>query len=81
MSMPVAPAPTIVGLLLLLSPPQRFRRVDYGHREVEITVDDPKAYTKPLTIRLNQRLALDTDLLDYICVENEKDAPYLKAAR
>jgi hypothetical protein len=57
---------------------ERFRRVNYGTLELDITVDDPKAYTKPWTIHLNQRLALDTDLLDYICVENEKDEPHLK---
>ncbi len=52
---------------------ERFRRVNYGRLEVEVTVDDPKAYTKPWTIKLSQLLQLDTDLLDYICLENEKD--------
>jgi hypothetical protein len=60
---------------------ERFRRVNYGTLELDITVDDPKAYTKPWTIHLNQHLALDTDLLDYICVENERDEPHLKAAK
>jgi hypothetical protein len=52
---------------------ERFRRVNYGRLEVEVTVNDPKAYTKPWTIKLNQILNADTDLLDYICLENEKD--------
>jgi hypothetical protein len=52
---------------------ERFRRVNYGRLEVEVTVDDPKAYTKPWTVKLAQILMLDTDLLDYICLENEKD--------
>jgi hypothetical protein len=52
---------------------ERFRRVNYGRLEIEVTVDDPKAYTKPWTIKLNQFLQLDTDLLDYVCLENEKD--------
>jgi hypothetical protein len=52
---------------------ERLRRVNYGRMEVEVTVDDPKAYTKPWTIKLSQLLQLDTDLLDYICLENEKD--------
>jgi len=56
---------------------ERFRRVDYGHLVVEVTVDDPKAYTKPWTVKLNQVIALDTDLLDYICLENEKDLKHL----
>jgi len=52
---------------------ERFRRVNYGRMEIAITVDDPKAYTQPWTIKLNQVIALNTDLLDYICLENEKD--------
>ena len=53
---------------------ERFRRVNYGRMEIEITVDDPKAYTRPWTIKLNHNIVLDTELIDYICVENEKDA-------
>ena len=56
---------------------ERFRRVNYGHLEIEVTVDDPKTYTKPWTIKLSQALKLDTDLLDYICLENEKDVQHL----
>jgi hypothetical protein len=58
---------------------ERFRRVNFGKLEVEITVDDPKAYTKPWTIKLNQPLTPDTELIDYICLENEKDVPHLPA--
>ena len=56
---------------------ERFRRVNYGTLEIEFTVDDPKAYTKPWTVRLNQSLALNTELMDWICLENEKDFPHL----
>jgi hypothetical protein len=42
-----------------------------------MTVNDPRAYTKPWTLELTQRLALDTELLDYICLENEKDDVHL----
>jgi len=56
---------------------ERFRRVNYGHMEVEITVDDPKTYTRPWTIKLNQFLVLNTDLLEYFCLENEKDDAHL----
>ena len=56
---------------------ERFRRVNYGRLEIEVTVDDPKAYTKPWTIKLNQRIVLDTELLDYYCQDNEKDAGHL----
>jgi len=56
---------------------ERFRRVNYGKIEIELTVDDLKAYSAPWTVKLNQLIALDTDLLDYICAENEKDAKHL----
>jgi hypothetical protein len=56
---------------------ERFRRVDYGHLEIEITVDDPKAYTRPWTVSVKQKIMLDQDLIEFICDENEKDAPHL----
>ena len=56
---------------------ERFRRVNYGHMEIEITVNDPKAYTAPFTVKLNEFIALDTDLMDYVCLENEKDDRHL----
>jgi hypothetical protein len=60
---------------------ERIRRPTYGRLEVEVTVDDPKAYTRPWTIRLNQHIALDTDLLEYTCLENEKDVAHFSASR
>ncbi len=62
---------TVSGKLI-----ERFRRVNYGTLEIELTVDDPKAYTAPWTTRITQNLKLDTDLLDYICLENEKDVAH-----
>ena len=56
---------------------ERFRRKDFGHMDVEITIDDPKAYTKPFTIHVKQNLAVDTELLDGACAENEKDWPHM----
>jgi hypothetical protein len=52
---------------------ERFRRVTFGRLEIDLTVDDPKAYTAPWTTTLRQFLAADTELLDYYCLENEKD--------
>src|SRR4029077_2015828 len=46
---------------------ERFRRVNYGKLEIEITVNDPKAYTAPWTATLNHFIVLDTELLDYVC--------------
>ena len=51
---------------------ERIRRPDYGHLEVEVTVDDPKAYTKPWTVTLKQTIVVNTELVDEICLENEK---------
>ena len=53
---------------------ERFRRVNYGTMEIEMTIDDAKAYTRPWTIKLIHKIVLDTDLIDYMCVENERDA-------
>jgi hypothetical protein len=55
---------------------ERFRRVNYGKLEIDLTVDDPKAYTAPWTVKISHNLKLDTDLLDYICLENEKDVAH-----
>jgi hypothetical protein len=51
---------------------ERFRRKDFGHMDIEITIDDPKAYTKPWTVTLPLILQPDTELLEYICNENNK---------
>jgi hypothetical protein len=56
---------------------ERIRRPNYGRMEIEITVDDSKAYTKPWTINFVQTIVLNTELLDYNCLENEKDRPHL----
>jgi hypothetical protein len=56
---------------------ERFHRLDFGHMEVLLTVDDPKTYTRPFTIKLKQRLIPDSDLLETICAENEKDSTHL----
>ena len=56
---------------------ERFRRVNYGNLDIEITVEDPKAYTKPWTVSMKQRVMLDTDLIEFICNENEKSVPHL----
>jgi hypothetical protein len=56
---------------------ERFRRINYGKLEVELTVDDAKAYTAPWTVTLGYSIVLDTDLLEYFCTENERDASHL----
>jgi hypothetical protein len=56
---------------------ERFQRVNYGTLKIRLTIDDPKAYTKPWTIEVTQIIALNTELLDYICAENERDVRHL----
>jgi hypothetical protein len=56
---------------------ERFRRPDYGHLEIEVTIDDPKAYTKPWTVTVYQRILPDTELIEFVCQENERDAKHL----
>jgi hypothetical protein len=55
---------------------ERFRRVNYGTMEIEITVDDPKAYTRPWTVKVTHRIMLDTELIEFVCLENEKDVQH-----
>jgi len=57
---------------------ERFHRVDFGHMEVQLTIDDPKTYTRPFTIQLKQRLQADSDLLESFCTENEKDLHHIE---
>jgi hypothetical protein len=51
----------------------RFRRKDFGHMDLQITIDDPKAYTRPWTVTVEVGLLPATDLMEFICLENEKD--------
>jgi len=56
---------------------ERFRRPDFGHLEIQMTFDDPKTYTKPWTITEQARAVPDTELLEFVCQENEKDYEHL----
>jgi hypothetical protein len=55
---------------------ERYRRLDLGHLEVQVTLDDPKAYTRPWTLPMEFDLIPDEELIEYVC-ENERDAPHL----
>ena len=57
---------------------ERIRRPDFGHLEIQVTVNDPKAYTKPWTITLRQRIVVDAELIDEVCVENEQSLQHMK---
>jgi len=58
---------------------ERIRRPSYGRLNVQITVDDPKAYTRPWTVEMPLQITLDTKLIDEMCVENEKSSQRMRA--
>jgi hypothetical protein len=51
---------------------ERFRRPTYGKLEIDITVDDPKAYTRAFTVRVNQQISTDDEIIEFICNENQQ---------
>jgi hypothetical protein len=57
---------------------ERFTRVNYGNLTIEITVDDPKAYTRPWSVTVNQQIMLDTELIEFICLENEQSTKHFR---
>ena len=56
---------------------EKFRRADFGHMRVEVTFDDPETLTRPLTISVAVNYAADTDMLEYVCNEDERDTEHL----
>jgi hypothetical protein len=52
---------------------ERFHRKDFGHMEIQFTIDDPKAYAKPWTVNVEASYLPGADLMEFICLENEKD--------
>jgi len=56
---------------------EKIRRPSYGKLDIELTIDDAKAYTSPWTVMLHSSIVVDTELLDYICLENEKSVAHL----
>jgi hypothetical protein len=55
---------------------ERFRRRDFGHMDLEMTVDDPKTFTRPFSFRMDQTLTPDTDLLESVC-EHDTSVPHM----
>lgn len=56
---------------------ERFHRKDFGHMDLTVTIDDPKAYTKPWTVVEPVHLLPNTELLEFICNENNRDLKHL----
>jgi hypothetical protein len=56
---------------------ERFRRPNYSNLEIEVTIDDPKVYTKPFTVKVEQKIMPDTQLIEFICNENDRSGAHL----
>jgi len=57
---------------------ERLRRPSFGRLEIDVTIDDPKAYTKPFTVRVNQQIQVDTEMIEFICNENQQFRKLIK---
>jgi hypothetical protein len=55
---------------------ERFRRRDFGHMDLEMTIDDPKTFTRPFSLKIAKTLMPDTDLLESVC-ENDTSVPHM----
>src|SRR6266852_1092001 len=55
---------------------ERFRRRDFGHMDFEMTIDDPKAFTRPFSLKIDKVLTPDTDLLESVC-ENDRSVAHM----
>ena len=51
---------------------ERFRRPTFGRMEIDVTIEDKKAYTQPFTVRVNQQIMLDQELIEFVCLENQR---------
>ena len=60
---------------------ERITRPNYGTLNIELTIEDPKNYTKPFTVNLSQHIELDTELVDEFCLENEKSYERMQRSR
>jgi hypothetical protein len=60
---------------------ERYTRVDLGTMRVEMTIDDPVAYTRPFTVTGTSRLMPGDELIEYVCNENNQDLPFLQGPK
>jgi hypothetical protein len=57
---------------------ERMHRRDFGHLDVQVTLEDPQMYAKPFTIQYSARLLADSDIQENVCGENEKDSRHFR---
>jgi len=56
---------------------ERFRRLSYGELKIDVTIDDPKAYTEPFSVRVNQRIVPGGELIEFVCNENNRSLAHM----
>ena len=59
---------------------ERFHRGDFGHMDIEATVEDPEVLTKPVTVKFRELLIPNSDILENFCAEGERDQAYMRGA-
>ena len=57
---------------------ERYRRTSYGFMDLEVTVNDPKTYTRPWSVTIKQRLMADDELIEFVCLENEQSTKHFQ---
>jgi hypothetical protein len=55
---------------------ERFRRPSFGRMQIDITIDDASAYSEPFTVRVEHKIMVDTDLIEFVCIENEQSSDH-----
>jgi hypothetical protein len=56
---------------------ERYHRKDLGHMDIDVTIDDPGAYTKPFTVHGHSALLVNTEIMEYLCSENNVDVAHI----
>jgi hypothetical protein len=59
---------------------ERFHRRDFGHLDMQVTVEDPNTLTMPVTIKFTELLIPNSDVLENFCAEGERDRAHMPAA-
>jgi hypothetical protein len=55
---------------------EHWRRPGFGEMQIDVTIDDPTAYTRPFTVRVEHKIMLDTNLIEFVCIENEQSTQH-----
>jgi len=56
---------------------ERFRRPTFGSLQIDVTIDDPKTFAKPFTVRVYRNLMVDQEMIEFICNENEQSTDHI----